>query len=171
MEPIQYDPRTKQQIKEELKNILYQSAKREFNQRLEALIIKNCLLTGYSHRSFTHKGEFYSIDRLPPPRKQNRLVPELVPVMDAYLMEQAKINIEELPYTLGYINRVLNASNSLLDYKRLLPAALHRPLDAFAFQCPCKTPWLKEEVVQEIQKSNELPINLIKQRMVKNLLT
>lgn len=168
---LQYDPRTKQQIKEALYSFLYEPAQRQFKTKLDTLIIRNALLGGYSHKSFTYKGKFYTCDNTSPPRKMNRLVPQLVPAMNEFIKELKHLNEIELPYTLGYINQVLNASQDPQDYLRLLPAAVHRPLKQLTLTCPCKARHLTEEDVLNLQEKNKHSIDLIKQRMVKNLIT
>jgi hypothetical protein len=170
MEQLQYDPRTKQLLKDNLIGFLYKPLREQLKLRLDTLIVKNTLLGSYKHKSFVYKGEFYSCDSDLPPRKANRVVQQLIPVMDEYLREIKQLNEEELPYTLGYINQVLNASNDLQDYLRLLPAALHRPIEELSYMCPCRSRHITEEQAKELEKKNELPINLIKQRMVRNLL-
>jgi hypothetical protein len=170
MEPLQYGPRTKQQIKDALYEFLYKPAHEQLQRKLETLIIRNTLLAGNSHKSFQYKGESYNADVTQPPLRRNRLVPQLKAQMDEYLEELRQINEEELPYVLGYINQVLNASNDLTDYLRLLPPAVHRPIQQFIKDCPCRAKQLSDERVEEIQRLNQNSINLIKARMVTNLI-
>lgn len=167
---IQHDPRTKQQIKDALYEHLYAPVQKEFKARLDALIVRNCILMKYSHKSFAYKGEVYSCDSLPYPRKANRLSPELYPEMDSYLKELKALNDTEIPYVLGYINQCLNASNDLCDYLELFPSALHRPIREFIAACPCRTHHLTQDEVKALQEKNDASIELIKNRMVTNLL-
>lgn len=171
VQDLQYDPRTKQMIKDTIYNHLYEPVHAQFKTRLDTLIIRNAILGGYSHKSFTYKGELYSCDTTPSPLRRNRLVPQLKDQMDAYLQELEELNQKELPYVLGFITQVLNASNSLEDYKRLLPPAIHRPIDAFIHSCPCQTKQLTDEKVAELAQQYVVPINMIKARMVTNLIT
>lgn len=170
MEQLQYDPKTKQLLKENLIGFLYKPLREQLKTRLDTLIVRNTLLGGYSHKSFVYKGEFYTCDSGVPPRKANRVVQQLIPLMNEYLQEIKQLNEEELPYTLGYINQVLNSSSDLQDYLRLLPAALHRPIEELSYMCPCRTRHISEVQAKEIELKNEASINLIKQRMVRNLL-
>lgn len=167
---LQYDPRTKQQIKEALYSFLYAPAQKQFKTQLDTLIIRNTILGGYSHKSFSFKGELYTCDTTPAPRKMNRLVTQLVPAMTEYLEEIKHLNDNELPYVIGYINQVLNSSHALQDYFRLLPAAVHRPIEKFSAACPCKQKVLSEDEVIALQHRSQHAINLMKQRMVRNLL-
>jgi hypothetical protein len=167
---LYHDPRTKQQIKEVLYSFLYSPIQKQFKTRLDTLIIRNTLLGRYGHKSFTYKGEHYSCDTTPAPRKANRLVKELLVTMEEYLNDVRNINDTEMPYVIGYINQVLNASNDLPDYLRLLPAALHRPVEEVMSTCPCRTKRLTDDEVFSIQEKNKHCIDLIKQRMVINLI-
>lgn len=170
MEPLQHDPRTKQQIKDMLYAFLYEPVQKQFKARLDSLIQRNTVVLGASHTSFTYKGNFYSNDPKAPPRKLNRLVPQLAAEMDSYLHDLKQLNDQEVLYVLGFINQVLNASNDLHDYLRVLPSSLHQPIQHLIASCPCRTKRLTEEQVQEIQAKNQHYIHLVKQRMVTNLL-
>lgn len=170
METLQHDPRTKQQIKDMLYSFLYEPVQRQFKCRLDTLITRNTVISGASHRSFTYKGQLYSNDPSPPPRKLNRLVPQLAFDMDNYLHDLKVLNEREVPYVLGFINQVLNSSNDLHDYLRILPSSLHPPIQALIDSCPCRTKRLTDEQVHEMQSKNQQSINLVKQRMVTNLL-
>lgn len=169
-EVLQHDPRTKLQIKELLYAFLYEPVERQFEQRLHTLITRNAVITGASHQSFSYKGNLYSNDPAPIPRKLNRLVPQLYADMDAYLADLKQLNDREVPYVMGFINQVLNASNDLHDYLRLLPSSVHQPIQALIDSCPCRTKKLTDEQVQEMQTRNQQSIDLVKQRMVTNLL-
>jgi len=100
----------------------------------------------------------------------NRLHPQLHPVMNEYLKETKQLNEKELPYVLGFITQVLNSSNELHDYLRLLPQSVHHPVQSLIDTCPCRAKKLSDETVDLLQQKNQIPIRLIKQRMVNNLL-
>ena len=170
MENLQHDPRTKQQIKEMLYAYLYQPVEKEFKNRIEILITRNALINRDSHRSFVYKGEFYSCDTQRPPRKANRLAAQLKPEMDKYLNDLKNLNSYEVPRILGFLNQVLNSSNGLSDYLRVLPESLHQPLQAMIATCPCRACVLSEEAVKQLVENNEESITLLKQRLTTNLL-
>lgn len=170
MEQIQHDPKTKMQIKEAIFQYLYGPVQRQLEQRLDTIIISNALLGKFDHKSFTYKGVLYTCDSNRPPLKKNPLVPQLRQVMEDYLHDVRELNEKELPKVLGFINQVLNASNGLTDYLRILPESIHEPVKIMISQCPCHHKELSEEQVQQIQKKNLESIALLKQRMVANLL-
>ncbi len=167
---LQHDPKTKQQIKDALYEHLYGPALKKFKTRLDTLIVKNSVSLGNSETSFMYKGDIYQMDQTPLPRKMNRLIKILHPAMDEYLRELQKLNNYELPYVMGFINQVLNASNDPQDYLLILPQSLHYPVEKLIASCPCRNKKLTVEGIQDIQIRNQIPISLMKQRMVVNLL-
>lgn len=169
-EVLQHDPRTKSQIKDLLYAFLYEPVQRQFKHRLDALIIRNTAIAGVSHQSFTYKGHFYSNDPAAPPRKLTRLVPQLHADMDAYLADLKQLNDKEVPYVIGFINQVLNASNDLHDYLRVFPSSMHPPIQKLIDSYPCRTKKLTDEEVASMQAKNKQSIDLAKQRLVTNLL-
>ena len=169
-EQLQHDPRTKQQIKDALYAFLYSPIEKQFEKRLAELIVKNTLLCGYSHKSFMYKNTLYNIDTNALPRKMNRLHINLQGPMNDYLKDLKALNETEVPYVIGYINQVLNSSNDLCDYLRLLPEAIHGPIQHFIATRPSESKKLPEEAVSVLQGKNATSINMMKKRMVTNLL-
>lgn len=167
-----YDPKTKQLIKNKIYQHLYLPVRSHFDKRLHTIITKNSLMLGNGQEWVSYRGDSYAINEdAPAPRPMNRLRPEMKPAMDDYLKDLGKLNNTELPYVLGFINQVLNSSNSLQDYFKVLPESVHQPIRDMVAACACKHPKLTPEQVQELLSKNQLPIELMKQRMVLNLIT
>jgi hypothetical protein len=162
--------RTKLDIKEALYGYIYGPLKKKHEQRLEKIIKRNCVLGNFTHLHFTYKGQLYNIDNTPPPLKRNRLVLQLRDAMDQYLLDQEEINAYEVPHVVGYISQVLNASNSFVDYMKIFPEAIHAPLHDLINTCPCRTSYLSEEKISLLKEKTRTPVDLIKQRLVSNLL-
>lgn len=171
MEHLQHDPRTKQLVKDTLFDFLYSHVQEEMKTRLDTIIVKNTLLGGFGHKSFFYKGEIYQCDSTRPPIKRNLLLPQLRTLMDDYIKDVKQLNEEELPYVLGFINQVLNSSNDFQDYLRLFPNAVHHPLERLALSCPYRTKQLSDDSVETLRKKNQKSIELMKKRMVLNLIT
>lgn len=169
-EPLQHDPRTKQIIKETLYDYLYSPVQKQYQAQLDQIILQNTLLIKSGHQSFHYKGVYYSKENTPPPRKMNRLYPSLVSVMDDYLQEIVQLNTREVPFVLGFITSVLNASNDFQDYLKVFPSVLHPPLEKLIASYPCRTQALTEKEIEKLQTKNSKPIDLIKQRLVTNLI-
>ena len=167
----QHDPRTKQQLKDMLYHYLYDPVERRFKERLVSIIRDNSRITHSAYDCFSYKRKVYMIDdRYLPPRQPPRLDVSLVPTMDLYLQELAEVNDKEVPFVLGFINQVLNSSDNLHDYVRALPPSVHKPLKDVIARCGCKTASLSELELQNLLVRNTQSINLMKQRMVLNLL-
>lgn len=168
-EPLLHDPRTKQQIKDAIYSYLYGPVLKQFALRMDAIVIKNAVLLGSGEMSFVYKGETYSTGGLLP-RKMSRLSKLLHPIMEEYLKDVKQLNSYELPYVLNFIGQVLNSSNDLQDYLLVLPSAVHQPVQQLIASCPCRAKKLTLDGIKLLQLKNEVPINLIKQRLVTNLL-
>lgn len=171
-ETLQHDPRTKQQIKKALYEFLYHPVVNSFKARLDDLIQRNTIIGRYTHRSFVYKGVLYthSAETGSPPLRSNRVVPSLVDDVLQYTKDIQLINDQEIPYVIGYINQVLNSSNHLCDYYRMLPESVHAPIRKLIATCPCRSQSISPELVNSIQEKNQSAIALLKERMVVNLL-
>jgi len=170
MDCLQHDPRTKQNIKDMLYKVLYDPVQRQLKTQIDDIIMRNTIIGRHSHKSFIYKGTVYSCDNTPAPVRKNRLDPSLREAMETYLAEIKRLNEEEVPYVLGFINQVLNSSEGMQDYLKLFPDALHPPLLNLAATCPCKTSMLPEEKVALLKEKNQSAITLMRERMVLNLL-
>lgn len=170
MESLQHDPRIKQQIKDVLYEFLYEPVQKQAKTKLDTIIQQNCVALNSPHESFIYQGVVYSTNNGKLPRKMNRLVPQLHPQMEDYLNDMKQLNEYELPYVLGFVNQVLNSSNDLHDYLRVLPASVHQPIQDLIATCPCRTIKLPQDKVETLQQKNELPIQLMKKRLLLNVL-
>lgn len=164
------NPRTKQQIKDLLYQYLYAAVERRMAAKLAQLIQQNCLVQHLDYQGFSYKGTAHVLDTRPQPRKLPRLVPQLHPAMEAYLAELNQINRTEIPFVLGFLNQVLNSSNDLQDYLRVLPDCLHPPIQKLIDECSCRTTQLDEPAVVQLQAKNQVPIEMIRQRLLLNLI-
>jgi hypothetical protein len=94
--------------------------------------------------------------------------------MNAYLADKKEIEYTEIPYVYGFFNKVLNASNSLDDYHKLLPECVHAALMPFMteewkhWHLPSE---LTDAQVQQFHIEHHDWIMKLKQRMVLDLLT
>lgn len=169
-EAIVYDPKVKQTIRDLIFNHLYKPLKEQFQKQLEFIVKKNSVLIGATHRSFVYKGEHYVCDRGARPRIANKLHPSLYQSMEDYLQGLKKLNTEEIPYVLSFITQTLNASNNLHDYLRVFPESIHQPIRKLIDSCPCRAKTLTEKEVADLQAKNQKEIEMMKTRMVSNLL-
>ncbi len=166
-----YDPKTKRMIRDQIFDFLYKPVNKDFARRLKTIIVKNANLHGNDQAYISYRGEYYTFDETQKRRRPvNRLKPELQTLMDEYLEDLTRLNDKEIPYTLGFIIQVLNSSNSIQDYFRLFPESMHKPLKELLARCACREERLKQETVDDIKRRNSISIELMKKRMVLNLL-
>ena len=171
MNTLQYDPETKQMIKDSLYEHLYGPVKNQYRSRLATIIDRNCILIGNAYKSFIYKGTTYKANENDVlPRQSNRLREQLHPEMDLYIEELNQLNDYELPYVLGYINNMLNSSTSLQDYFKVLPESMHKPIQDLVPTCGCRAQHLSDKAINDMRIRNTKSIELMKQRMVLNLL-
>lgn len=170
-EQLVYDPRTKELIKTKIYEFLYAPVDKDFAKRLRTIITKNSLLNGNGQEWVSFKGVYYSFEgTVTRPRPVNRLKPELKPIMSDYLEDLQQLNDHELPYVLGFINQVLNSSNSIQDYFKVFPESTHRPIQELIDKCGCRSDHLDADSIAKMTERNAVPIELMKKRMVLNLL-
>lgn len=167
---LEHDPHIKTQIKEAISAFIYDPMHRQLKSRIETLVRRNSVLGGHFHQHFVYKGVTYNFEGTPPPTKKNRLARQLQHEMDSLLQEYEQLKSYEMPFVMGFITQVLNASTSLLDYMRVLPEAVHFPLKQLLIPYPCRVTYLDENRVEHLRTKNQASIDLIKQRLVTNLL-
>lgn len=167
MEQIQ-DARIKVQIKDALYEFLYAPVKRHYTSRLNHIIIRNTVINKNAEKTFHYRGvQYHCEDGVHPPRKWNKLHPDLKMDMDEYLKEMNQIYNNEVPLVVGCITQILNSSNCLADYLRVLPDSAHAALREFTSEGLTQ---LSDERVEQLQKQHKTSIDLMKARMVTNLL-
>lgn len=169
---LTYDPRTKQLIKDKIYAHLYEPTKAQFKKRLKAIVQQNSTLHQNAQVAFRYNGEIYFDHEYKPPFPQpiNQLHPSLHSLMDEYLEDLDMLNTEELPYVLNYITQVLNSSDHLPDYFKLFPSSIHAVIQELINNCVCRADSITPDKAEDIKRKNTVPIELMKQRMVLNLL-
>jgi hypothetical protein len=170
MDTLEYDPKTKQNIKNALYEYLYGPVKKQLESTVESIVIRNTLMGGYDHRHFVYKGVLYNCEATMPPLRKNRLLPALRDSMEEYLRELDTLNNKELPFVLNFLSQVLNSSSDIGDYMKVLPESIHPPLNSLMATCPCRGNSLDPERAAQMVKKNEEIIHMIKRRLVTNLL-
>lgn len=169
MDPLQHDPKAKTQLRDAIYDFLYGPVMEKFQERLRKIVADNCRLTSYPHPSFIYRGVFHNLDTRIPTGKKNKLHPSLKDEMEEYLKDLREINEKEIPYVLGSITKVLNASDGLEDYLDMFPDMLHPLITDLIQTCPCRKRRLSPEKKEELVNSTQL--NLIKHRIFANIVT
>jgi len=170
-EELVYDPKTKMLIKDTLYEYLYTPVEEHFQKRLDALIQKNAQLYSNTQRRMLFGEDTYEASNAGAyVTPVNFTHPEIKPMMKDFVADRTKLNTKELPYVMGFINQVLNSSNSLKDYFKVFPESVHEPIQELVDKCSCRNETLNEQAIERLKQQNEIPIDLMKTRMVKNLL-
>lgn len=155
-------------IKQELVNFLFDYPIEQLKTRLFNLIKRNTVISGFSQECFTYRGGLYDnnvMGRLP---HGNKLVKELIPIMDEYLADYYQLHNKEIPLVTNFITKILNQSSSPQDYLRIFPDCVHTPILKFNISTPLE---LIEDEVVSLKEQHKEEIDLMKQRLVLNLIT
>lgn len=167
------DPRFKQAINSCLREHIYANVNARFAKRLEDLIGSNTLKMGATVMQFNYKGKVYILEKYVPRYNVVRLHPDFHEAMDVYLADQRKLDYEEKPYVFSYFTKVLNSSDSLLDYARLLPECMHNALKPFMaeeYAIYHLNPELSDQQVAQFKNEHEALSLILKSRVVLDLL-
>mgnify|MGYP006423515579 CR=1 FL=1 len=168
---LSHDPRCKQVIKEEILSFIYEPVKKNYINRLIKIIARNDDIHKTNQGCFRYRGEIYKREKdIVLPRKINSLHDSLKGEMDQYIADLEHLNSHEFPYVSNFVNQMLNATNSFQDYYAILPESMHQPLINLAKTCPCVVHHLDHNSIQNIRIQNTHSIELLKERLVKNLL-
>lgn len=151
---------------------MYDNTRRRQQTKLEEISTKNMVLCRYPHNSFSYKGEYYNFEQQPLRYKNQRLVAELHPVMDAWLADKRHLEFTEMPFVLGLFNKVLNLTNSVEDYYLLLPDCMHRAIRILELPAESMLPReLSDDLVAEFKTIHADWILMLKKRMILDLVT
>lgn len=161
-------PKLKHDIKIALMAGLFTKETQRLQAQLEDICARQRRLTP-SAMCFSYKGlvtQLYSNGGI-----LNRVIlaPALRPSMDAWIKENKLLQEHEIAVVSGFITRLLNKVHNPIDCLRILPESLHPLIKGMVFDL--KAVSFTEEQVQEFIQTNQTYIDMIKQRMVMNLIT
>lgn len=161
----------KTQLRDALCEFLFQPIEKKLANELLHIAIDNTQRCFYPHYSFVYKGKLYlhPHENNPPPRRSQRLADALVPRMEAYLQEEQEA-IADQASTMAAVPRILNSITNPRDCLRILPEAVHPCLVPLLRDFPATGTPLSEEQILELQETNMPYINMMKQRLILNLL-
>lgn len=173
MTRIPLDQKIRANIKEHLIRNLFFKVSQKNNKQLTEIIKKNTVASLYNHYSFSYKGVFYNGQIDTPRFKDQFLKPQFHDEMDEYLKNIHDIYLYEEAYIAGFINRMLNHSDSFDDYMLMLPDCLHEYMQPFFSEewKPFHYPrTMSDEEIQQFIEKHDKWITLIKRRMLLDLL-
>lgn len=158
---------------EEFKKLLYVKPLDDIRKRLYALGDHNGQLVGNQQRCFLYRGEMFAVECYPKgkvPRPINWLRPELHADMQRLQDEKHEIENLEMPYVLGYLQRVMQVARTQRDYLALIPNVLHAPIKKHATAFANYLEDLPDTEVAAFLQDNDRYLGKLKERMTFNLL-
>lgn len=167
---MSHNPRLKSQMKKLILAILYEPYELGRRKVLNEIIQRNCVLQKISLDMFTYKGSYFSYSPIPTRLPKPKLHPDLHVKMDAWLAEEQSMSLIERPYIDGYVTSVLNSSNEVGDWLRLLPDSIQGSIRTLLLGNVTYPTDLPDEEIIRILEVNSLSIQLMKERMARNLL-
>lgn len=167
------NPRTKLLIRDSIEEFLYQPTRKQIKRRIEELTVRNCRLLKSGHLHFVYKERTYNMDANPMPLRRNRLVAELRAPMEECLADELQV-VEEMPFVMGFVTLVLNASNAPGDWLRIFPESTHSALKKAFTGTDIVLDWSKthlpDDAVEAMRVKHLDLSSLMRQRMTINLL-
>lgn len=167
------NPKTKYIIKEYLSDYLYKKAKNNIAEQIEQIAKDNAALHNMPSASFFYNGFVFPEETsgIFSHRAQLVLDKGLVPRMKE-VMKEKKVIEEEQCYTNNFIMVVLNASDTIADYFALMPESLHTVLTKITSKFAVEqSSALTQEKIQNILQEHSYSVDLIKKRMLLNLIS
>lgn len=155
-----------------LTKVIYEPLEAASQKELEAIATEHSNAKNQTVCYFDYKGERYQLTIVKGQRcLMSTLLPALQPRMNAWLKNKKDVLDTEKVYILGLFRKVLNSSESIRDYKRLLPECTHSVLDQCRAEFFDLPPALSDEFVKQFWIDNESAIVQLKTRMMYNILT
>lgn len=169
------DPRLKYELSQSLIASVYGGLKERHHEAIEGIAKRNTVLNPINAviQCFTYKGQIYNYTHfktgvIPWAIRRAGLHSSLHAEMDAILKEKQIVADTERPYVLSLITRAMNKTNSIEDYKLMLPDCLHDELNMYPNWVTTRE--LTDEQVQEFIQNNEKALNFLRIRKVLDLI-
>lgn len=156
----------KQALLLSLDSYIYRAANHKLTKTLDTIIKHNSLITGSNCMAFNYKGELYWTITNRVYGKAPYLDKSLYDSTDKYINESLEIS-NEVTMVNGFFTKILLMAKTKEDVVALLPECLRSVLGSHINSS--KT--FSNEYVQEFLTSHEQSVQLIKERLVLNMVT
>ncbi len=156
-------------MKAQILLIMYEPYIERRKRQLMNLMAHNQVLQNTPHQMFSFKGKTYGVIPIGVHIKP-KLHPDLHNKMTEWLEDADYIRDHERPFVESYIALVLNSSDSAHDWKRLFPEVFHTPINACLASVPMDPAQLTDAQMSTILTTNMPTLDLMRQRMARNLL-
>lgn len=155
-----------------LESVIYTPLETQSQKELEEIAIAHSTAKNQQITYFDYKGERYQFNFIKGQRcLLSTLLAPLQPRMDVWLKHKKEVLDTEKVYVMGLFRKVLNSSESIQDYKRLLPECTHAVLNEARVTYYDLPPTLSDEFVKQFWIENEASITQLKTRMMFNILS
>ena len=161
----------KYNLKNALLQKLYVPSNKEFLKACEEILLQNNTLKGVYSSSFTYRGTNYPNLHKTGPRSYYTLHPCLEEKFVKILHPYDEIQQFERPLVAGFIIHVLNSSDCWEDYLKVFPETLHPLIEEWRFHFKWKIPTLTEVAIADILDKHSKGLQLLRARLVWNLLS
>lgn len=150
---------------------LYNPSSKAFTKECEDLVLQNNVLKGVHASSFLYRGTTYPVLQKLGLKSSYALHPSLEEKFVTVLYPFDEIQKFEVPLVAGFIIHVLNSSDCWEDYLKVFPETLHPLIEEWWFHFKWKIPTLTEAAIADILDKHSKGLQLLRARLVWNLLS
>lgn len=170
--PEKPDPALKLKVRNAIIDLAFGPPVAKADKWMDAIIVENSRNLAADFPFLTYMGVTYTLStvELRPrdyPRVMPRLIKQLRPEMEKWLVQSNDLNVE-LEESNSVVTSILNTSNSIEDYRELIPSGLHKALDGFTE--PPNVKRLSPGQLQEAKVRTQPYSDKLKARLLLNLL-
>jgi hypothetical protein len=158
-------------IKKAMLEYIYAPALKRFNENMHLLARENAKIQGHTRYYFSYKGELYfngdSTD-FKPQMPYPRLADELREKANKLLQEVKKLHSER-QYFAVFVSKAYYKTNSINEFKKLIPSMLHNIADEFSFIKDNRED-LSHAQIEEFHQENKCVVDLLNKRLASHIL-
>lgn len=166
------EPKTRPECRDYVIQYLYNKDAEGAAMLLSGIIDDHCQITGHMQRAFMFYGKVYQPNITPPKLIAPPLHESLHERMWAYVKDRQVVEREEKLIVKNLLTAVFNVSDSYKDWLRILPPAVHEPIEQFFTYrwTEQHEAILTEQQVEAFQNKQERFLNMLKGRLALNLI-
>lgn len=169
MATIKHHPLAKANVKMDLLKAVYGPGEKEFTKAIQGIIEQNSRRQGIYASSFCYRGVSYPSGKQYP-RSPYSLHPDFWATVDDLIKQRDDLEIYEKPLVSAFVTNVLNSSDYWEDFLKVLPESLHQFIHERRFLFNSQVPTLDDAQVQLILARHAKGAQLLRTRLVWNLL-
>lgn len=168
-------PNIRPAIRDEVLHFLYTKDAESAATTLSDILQENCTLTNTTTLALTFHGKVYQPSHAPKRLIAPPIHPSLNDRMLAYVKDRTLIEREEKLIIKNLLTAILNTSDCVDDWLKLLPPAVHSPVELQrlyypAISPPESEPILTFDMIEAFERKQERFLNMLKGRLALNLI-